>query len=98
MSLTITGTIQTVLDVEKGVSKADKAWSKINFVVDTAAEYNPLVCFQIFGDEKVENFLKYNKVGDFVTVSFNISSREYNGKYFHNVDAWRVEKQENIIN
>ena len=26
-------------------------------------------------------------------VSFNLSSREYNGRYFHNVDAWRIENQ-----
>ena len=27
-----------------------------------------------------------------VDVSFNLSSREYNGKYYHNIDAWRINK------
>ena len=33
----------------------------------------------------------YN-IGDEVEVSFNLSSREWNGRYFHNVDAWKIEK------
>ena len=33
----------------------------------------------------------YN-IGDQVEVSFNLSSREWNGKYFHNIDAWKIEK------
>ena len=90
--LKVTGKITTILDVEKGVSKADKEWHKVFFVIDTGAKFNPEVCFQIFGQEKVDKFLKYNKVGDDVDVDFNLSSREYNGKYFHNLDAWKVFK------
>lgn len=94
MSLQVTGTITKILEVEKGTSKAGKEWQKINFVIDTKAEFNPEVCFQIFGEEKVENFTKYNKVGNEVDVSFNVSSREFNGKYYHNLDAWKVFKAE----
>ena len=46
----------------------------------------------MFGEEKCENLTKYNKVGDEVEVSFNVSSREFNGKYYHNLDAWKVFK------
>lgn len=92
MSLEIKGRITKVLEVESGTSKAGKEWKKQNFVIDTGDQYNPEVCFQIFGDEKVENFAKNNKVGDEVNVSFNVSSREYNGKYFHNLDAWKITK------
>ena len=35
--------------------------------------------------------LSHHNEGDQVEVSFNLSSREYNGRYFHNVDAWRIE-------
>jgi|TARA_Y100000310_G_C20602106_1_gene773585 hypothetical protein len=93
--LQLTGTIKEILPIESGVSKAGKDWQKMNFVIDTASEFNPLVCFQIFGAEKCENFSKYNKVGDFVTVKFNVSSREWEGRYFHNLDAWRVEGESN---
>ena len=32
-----------------------------------------------------------------VEVEFNLSSREYNGKYFHNVNAWKITKQEVVM-
>jgi hypothetical protein len=31
-------------------------------------------------------------VGEMVDVSFNIESREYNGKWFHNINAWKIDK------
>lgn len=90
MNLTIKGRITKILELEKGTSQSGKEWQKQSFVIDTGDQYNPEVCFSIFGSEKVENFNKYNKVGKEVEVSFNVSSREYNGKYFHNLDAWKV--------
>jgi hypothetical protein len=38
----------------------------------------------------VDKFVQYNSVGKEVEVFFNPSSREYNGKIYHNRDAWRV--------
>ena len=89
--LKIKGKIVKILEVEKGTSKAGKEWQKQNFVIDTGAKYKPEICFQLFGDEKIENFEKYNKLNQEVEVSFNVSSREYNGRYFHNLDAWMVK-------
>ena len=91
-NLTIKGRITKILEVESGTSKAGKDWKKQNFVIDTGDQFNPEVCFQMFGEEKCENLTKYNKVGDEVEVSFNVSSREFNGKYYHNLDAWKVMK------
>jgi len=93
-NLTIKGKITTVLEVESGTSKAGKEWKKQSFVIDTGDQFNPLVCFSLFGEEKIENFAKYNKVGDEVEVSFNVSSREFSGKYYHNLDAWKLNKAE----
>ena len=90
--LKVKGKIIEILEVEKGTSKAGKEWQKQNFVIDTGAKYNPEVCFEVFGKEKCENLQKYNKVGQDVEVHFNVSSREYNGRYFHNLDAWKIVK------
>jgi len=89
--LKVKGKIVKILEVEKGTAKSGKEWQKQNFVIDTGAKYNPEVCFQLFGDEKIENFEKYNKLNQEVEVSFNVSSREYKGKYYHNLDAWMVK-------
>ena len=91
MSLSVKGKISSKLSVESGTSKAGKEWKKQSFLVDTGAQYNPEICFQLFGDDKIAILEHYN-VGDQVEVSFNLSSREWNGRYFHNVDAWKIEK------
>ena len=90
MSLTLKGKLSRKLSVESGTSKAGKDWQKQSFLVDTGSQYNPEVCFQLFGEEKIQMLSNHNE-GDQVEVSFNLSSREYNGRYFHNVDAWRIE-------
>ena len=90
MSLAIKGRIKTILPPESGTSRAGKAWRKQSFVLDTGAQYNPDVCFGVFGDDKMDMLAKYQP-GAEVEVSFNISSREYNGKYYHNIDAWKIE-------
>ncbi len=91
MSLTITGKLLKILPVESGTSKEGKEWKKQNFVVDSYNQYNPEVCFNAFGDEKIKSLSNF-KEGEEITVSFNLSSREFNGKYYHNIDAWRIEK------
>ena len=91
MSLSIKGKLSRKLSVESGTSKAGKEWKKQTFLVDTGAQYNPEICFQLFGEDKISMLEHYN-IGDEIEVSFNLSSREWNGKYFHNVDAWKIEK------
>ena len=46
----------------------------------------------VFGDDKIQMLDGLND-GDELEVSFNISSREYNGRYFHNIDAWKISKE-----
>ena len=88
----VTGKITKVLEKQSGVSKADKEWVKLSFVLETSEAYNNLYCFEIFGTEKVEQFEKYNKVGQEVKVDFNVSTNEWNGKYFTSLQAWRIFK------
>jgi len=69
---------------------------EITFVVANNDGYEgaeQLYAFEIFGAEKVDNFLKYNSVGDSVDVDFNIRTNEYNGKYYTSLQAWKVYKE-----
>jgi len=93
----VTGTITKVLPVQSGTSKAGKEWKKLSFVLTTTEEYNNLYCFDVFGDEKVENFEKYNKVGDNVKVDFNVKTNEWKDKYFTSLDAWKVFKADGAV-
>ena len=89
MSLELQGTLTKILPVEDGTSKAGKAWKKQAFVINTGDDYNPEVCFSVFGDDKVDALNQFS-VGDNVNVLFNVSSREFKGKYYHNLDAWKM--------
>ncbi len=88
------GKIQTILPVESGTTKQGKEWKKLTFTVVNNDGYEGkelLFAFQIFGAEKVDNFLKYNNTGDLVTVKWNVQTNEYQGKYYTNLQAWRVD-------
>jgi len=91
--LQVTGKITKVLEATKGTSKAGKDWIKQSFIVQTTEDFNNIYCFEIFGTEKVEQFNKFNKVDDTVTVKFNVSCNEWEGKYFTSLSAWRVESE-----
>ena len=87
----ITGKLVTKFDSEKGVSKSGKAWEKQSILVEQAGtEYNKEVVVSFFGN-KVKS-LRDIEEGSEINVSINLSSREYNGKYYHNIDGWFIAK------
>ena len=87
----VKGKLVKKLDVESGISKSEKVWKKQTVVIDTGAEYNPEIAIQAFGDEKIKDLNKLS-VGDEVSIKCNVYSREYNGRYFHNIDGYWFSK------
>jgi len=97
MSLEISGVIKKVLPIEKGVTKKGDGWQKQSFIVANNDGYEgkeQIFCFEVFGEEKVQNFNKFNKEGDNVKVDFNIGTNEWQGKYFTSLQSWKVSKLE----
>lgn len=90
MALTVKGKVTQVLKPESGVSKAGNEWNKQDFVIETDEQFPKKVCFTLFGDKT--SLLNGLAAGTEVEVSFNIESREYNGKYFHNINAWKIDR------
>jgi hypothetical protein len=91
----VTGTIRTITEAQTGQSKDGKEWKKITFVVSNNDGFEgaeQIFAFEIFGAEKVDKFLQYNKEGDTVDVDFNIRTNEYQGKYYTSLQAWKVFK------
>ncbi|NRA78770.1 MAG: DUF3127 domain-containing protein [Pseudoalteromonas sp.] len=92
----VLGKIQNFLETQEGEGKNGN-WKKASFLLKEDGDYGKLIKFDYFGSgekvEYVDNLLKYNKVGDTVKVSFNVESREYNGKYYTNATAWRVSNE-----
>jgi hypothetical protein len=89
-TLKVVGRIKAILDVESGVSKAGKEWKRQSFVIDTGDSFNPDLCIGVFGEDKISDLSRFT-VGQEVTVSINLYSREFSGKWYHNVDAFRIE-------
>ena len=84
------GKTVAVLDLVNGTSKKGNAFQKREFVIETAGQYPKKVCFQLFGDKVNE----CPNVGEGVKVSFDPESREWNGKWFTQLNAWKVERQQ----
>lgn len=82
----ITGKVVVLLNTVSGVSKKGNEWQKRDFVIETVDQYPKKICFTLFG-EKVK---LCPKEGQICTVSFDVQSNEYNGKWFTNLEAWKV--------
>ena len=88
--MNIIGKLVQKLEKETGVSKTGKTWEKQSILVEQNTDYNKEVVISFFGD-KIKS-IRDIEVGSDVNVSVNLSSREYNGKYFHNIDGWFIAK------
>jgi hypothetical protein len=84
----IIGRIIQKLDLQKG-SSARGEWKKQEFIVETNDKFPKKVCISAWA-EKVDDLVRFN-VNDSVKVSINIESREYNGKWYTDVRAWKIE-------
>ena len=90
MAMELEGKIARKLTVQTGTS-ARGAWSKQEFVLEYQEGNFPTQVFMnVWGDDKVKELDKY-QVGDKVKISFTLSSREYNGRWYTDVRAWRIE-------
>ena len=89
----VKGTVLRKLSVETGTSKAGKEWKKQSIVIDTGNEFNNEVCVSAFGD-KLDQMNKL-EIGMEVSILCNVYSREYNGRYFHNIDGYFFTNQSN---
>ena len=82
----VKGKLIKKLQAESGTSKAGNAWENQTCLVETDAKFNNIVAVKCIGD-KVKQMNKLNE-GDMVTISVNVYSREYNGKYYNQIDGW----------
>lgn len=85
----VKGKIIVALPEIAGTSKAGNAWKKRQYVLETQDNYPTKIAFEFFGDRADQYPLA---VGDEVTLSFDIDSHEYNGRWFTSIRGWKAEK------
>ena len=87
----ITGKIIAVLAAQGGVSqRTGNPWKSQDYVIETHDQYPKRCCFRVFGEEKINQF--NIQLGEEMTVSFDIDSHEYQGRWFNDVRAWAVNR------
>ena len=77
------------MDETNGTSKAGNAWSKQEFVIESFDKFPKKIMISVMGDKVAE--LKKFKAGDQIKASLNLESREWNGRWFTDVRAWKIE-------
>jgi len=92
MSLEIKGSIVQVCTPQR-TPKKDGSGDFVQqmFIIETDGQYPKKVALLIKGEERVNNFDKYNSVGQVVNVKVEAESREYNGKWYTDLTAWRID-------
>ena len=84
----VTGKIIVALPEVGGTSQKGNPWKKREYVLETQETYPRKVFFNFFGDRVDQYPLQ---VGQLVKISFDIDSREYNGRWYVEVRAWKAE-------
>lgn len=84
----IVGKIISVLPEQSGIAKNGNPWKVQAYVLETTEQYPRKVHFEVFGEERI----KQNPcaIDQLVTVSFDIESREFNGRWYTSIRAWRI--------
>jgi len=84
----VEGRIKVIMDTQT----FDSGFQKREFVVTTKEQYPQDIKLECIKDKV--GLLDSISVGDEVKASFNLRGNEYNGRYFVNLQAWRIDKQE----
>lgn len=88
MSMDIKGKVVQLLAPQTGQGKKG-VWRKQEFILETQSQYPKKVCLSMWGD-KIDQF-KIG-VGDMITASVELESREYNNRWYTEARAWKISK------
>jgi len=83
------GKVIMVMPVTSGTSKAGKPWSKMDFVVETGGQYPKKVALALWGEDKINQYDL--QPGLEATFHIELESREYNGRWYTEARAWKIE-------
>ncbi|GHT03702.1 hypothetical protein FACS189440_07120 [Bacteroidia bacterium] len=83
----LTAKLTQVLPPESGMGKNGE-WKKQSIIVETDGQYPKKICITAWGDKINPSQLQ---LGNTLTVDFDIESREFNGRWYTDVKAWKIE-------
>ncbi|MCR6720152.1 MAG: DUF3127 domain-containing protein [Chitinophagaceae bacterium] len=83
----LTAKLTQVLPLQTGAGRNGE-WKKQDIIVETEGQYPKKICISIWGDKINSAQLQ---PGAMLNISFDVESREYNGRWYTDVKAWRIE-------
>lgn len=83
----LTAKLIQILPLQTGLGK-NGPWKKQEIIVEIPGQYPKKLCVAIWGDKINESVLQ---IGNELKIFFDIESREYNGKWYTEAKAWRIE-------
>ena len=93
--MNIKGKLIQLLDLQTGIGKNGQ-WEKQDIILEIETAYPKKICVSIWGDKIDEKQLI---IGNELDVSIDLESREFNGKWYTDLKAWKiVSKEEQITN
>ena len=86
----ILGKVIQIMPFQEGVSKSTgNPWKSQQFIIETQEQYPRKVAIELYGEDRIKN--NPYEVDQIVKVSFDLESREFNGRWYTSVRAWKVE-------
>ena len=83
----LTAKLIQLLPLQTGTGKNGE-WKKQDVIVETDGEYPKKVCVSIWGEKINESQLV---VGNTLIMDINIESREFSGKWYTEIKAWKID-------
>ena len=83
----LTARLIQLLPLQSGQGK-NGPWKKQDIIVETDGQYPKKICISIWGDKINDRLLQ---VGNSLKIDFDVESREFNGRWYTDVKAWKVE-------
>lgn len=83
----LTAKLIQLLPLQSGAGK-NGPWKKQDIIVETEGQYPKKICVSIWGDKINESQLK---PGNMLSIDFDVESREYNGRWYTDVKARKIE-------
>lgn len=83
----LTAKLTQMLALQSGTGKNGQ-WRKQDIIVETEGQYPKKICISIWGDKINDSQLQ---IGNELKIDFDIESREYNGKWYTNIIALKIE-------
>ena len=83
----LTAKLVEVLAIQIGQGKNGE-WRKQDIIVETDGQYPKKICISLWGDKITDTNLQ---IGQQYRYDLDIESREYSGRWYTDVKAWRIE-------